>query len=154
MSAPVAINARAAVRREIGGVERLAREMAARLPRLDPDRYEVIRPPEALAHRAGHAWEQAVLPALARKARLIYSPANLAPLASRRNVVVIHDVAALRHPEWYRPAYVRYQRTLLPAIAKGARLVITVSEFSKNEIVHVLGANSDRISVVPGGVDE
>src|SRR5213082_1681120 len=29
----VAINARAAVRREIGGVERLAREMAARLPR-------------------------------------------------------------------------------------------------------------------------
>src|SRR5205814_10344068 len=96
-SAPVAINARAAVRREIGGGERLAREMAARLPRLDPERYEVIRPPEALAHRAGHAWEQAALPVLARGARLIYSPANLAPLAGQRNVVVIHDVAALRH---------------------------------------------------------
>lgn len=151
---PVAINARAAVRREIGGVERLAREMAARLPRLDPERYRVISPPRKLAHRAGHAWEQAALPLLARDAQLIYSPANLAPLASRRNVVVIHDVAALRHPEWYRPAYVRYQRALLPRIARRARLVITVSEFSKNELVEVLGADPARIAVVPNGVDE
>jgi glycosyltransferase involved in cell wall biosynthesis len=154
MSAPVAINARAAVRREIGGVERLAREMAARLPRLNPERYRVIRPPEALAHRAGHAWEQGALPLLARGARLIYSPANLAPLASRRNVVVIHDVAALRRPEWYRPAYVTYQRALLPAIAKRARHLITVSEFSKRELSEVLGAKPERISVVSNGVDE
>ena len=151
----VAINARAAARREIGGVERLSREMAARLPRMRPDRYRVIQPPAALAHRAGHVWEQAVLPVRARGASLIYSPANLAPLATgHRNVVVIHDVAALRHPDWYRPAYVAYQRALLPRIARGARLVITVSEFSKNEIVHVLGANPDRITVVPNGVDE
>ena len=154
MSAPVAINARAAVRREIGGVERLAREMAARLPRLNPERYRVISPPEALAHRAGHAWEQLALPALARGARVIYSPANLAPLASRRNAVVIHDVAALRHPEWYRPAYVAYQRALLPAIARRARLLITVSEFSKGELVEVLRADPGRIAVVPNGVDE
>jgi glycosyltransferase involved in cell wall biosynthesis len=152
VTAPVAINARAAVRREIGGVERLAREMAARLPRLDPRRYEVIRPPQALAHRAGHAWEQGVLPLQARGAKLIYSPANLAPLASSRNVVVIHDVAALRHPEWYRPAYVRYQRALLPAIAKRARHVITVSEFSQRELEEVLGAK--HVTVIPNGVDE
>ncbi len=150
----VAINARAAVRREIGGVERLSREMVERLPRLRPERYRVIRPPEALAHRAGHAWEQAALPLLARGAELIYSPANLAPLASRRNAVVIHDVAALRHPEWYRPAYVRYQRALLPAIARRARLVITVSEFSKGELIEVLGVRPERIAVVPNGVDE
>jgi glycosyltransferase involved in cell wall biosynthesis len=152
--APVAINARAAVRREIGGVERLAREMATRLPRLNPGRYRVIRPPEVLAHRAGHAWEQAALPALARGSSVIYSPANLAPLASRRNAVVIHDVAALRHPEWYRPAYVAYQRALLPAIARRARLLITVSEFSKGELVEVLKADPARVSVVPNGVDE
>jgi glycosyltransferase involved in cell wall biosynthesis len=154
MSAAVAINARAAARHEIGGVERLAREMAARLPRLRPDRYRLIQPPHALAHRAGHLWEQAVLPLQARGARLIYSPANLAPLASRRNVVVIHDVAALSHPEWYRPAYVAYQRALLPRIANGARLIITVSEFSKHELISVLHADPDRIEVVPNGVDE
>ena len=102
----VAINARAAIRAEIGGVERVAQEMVSRLPRIAPERYRVVRPPAALAHRAGHAWEQAWLPFA--RAELIYSPANLAPLASRRNVVVIHDVAALRHPEWYSRAYVAW----------------------------------------------
>src|SRR4051795_8661036 len=143
----VAINARAAVRTEIGGVERVAREMVARLPR---ERYRVYAPPPALAHRAGHLWEQLALPLV--PAQLIYSPANLAPLASRRNVVVIHDVAALRHPEWYRPAYVRYQRALLPAIARRAKHLITVSEFSKGELTDVLGADPARITVVPNGV--
>src|SRR5205085_8137197 len=95
----IAINARAAVRREIGGVERVAREMAIHLPLLAPDRYRVISPPAALAHRAGHAWEQIALPLLARPAALIYSPAHLAPLASDRNVVVISHAAPLRHPE-------------------------------------------------------
>src|ERR1051325_2474323 len=151
MSTPVVINARAAARHEIGGVERLAREMAARLPKLRPDRYRVIQPPHALAHRAGHLWEQAALPLQARKARLIYSPANLAPIASGRNVVVIHDVAALSHPERSRPAYVAYQRALLPRIAKRARLIITVSEFSKRELVDMLHADPDRIAVVPHG---
>jgi glycosyltransferase involved in cell wall biosynthesis len=154
MSAPVAINARAAARREIGGVERLAREMAVRLPRRKPGRYRVIRPPAALAHRAGHAWEQAALPLIARGAQLIYSPANLAPLESGRNVVVIHDVAALRRPEWYGRAYVAYQRALLPRIARNARLIITVSEFSKRELVEILEADPARIAVVPNGVDE
>jgi glycosyltransferase involved in cell wall biosynthesis len=150
----VAINARAAQRAEIGGVERHARELAARLPALAPGRYRVIRPRPALAHRAGHAWEQGWLPLAARDCRLILSPANLAPLASRRNVVVIHDVAALRHPEWYGRAYAAWQRALLPALARRARLVLTVSEFSKGEIVAVLGAPAERVEVVPGGVAE
>jgi glycosyltransferase involved in cell wall biosynthesis len=152
--APVVINGRAAARHEIGGVERVARELARRLPELRPDRYRVVAPRPALAHRAGHAWEQAALPLLARNAELIFSPANLAPVASRRNVVLIHDAAALRHPEWYSPSYVRWQRALLPRIARRARQVITVSEFSRRELAEVLGVARDRIAVVPNGVDD
>jgi glycosyltransferase involved in cell wall biosynthesis len=150
----VAINGRAAVREQIGGVERFAREMAHRLPALRPERYRVIRPPSALAHAAGHAWEQGVLPVRASRCALTYSPANLAPVASRRNVVVIHDVAALRHPDAYSKAYAAYQRVMLPAIARRARLVITVSEFSKRELIEVLGAPPDRVEVIPAGVAE
>ncbi|HWE33514.1 MAG TPA: glycosyltransferase family 1 protein [Solirubrobacteraceae bacterium] len=149
---PVAINARAAVRAELGGVERYAREMARRLPEHDPTRYSVIRPPATLAHKAGHAWEQVTLP-LMSDARLIYSPATLAPLVSKRNVVVIHDAAAWRHPEAYSSAFVAYQRAMLPALAKRARLVITVSEFSRAELVEVLRVSEARIAVVPEGVD-
>ncbi len=152
--APVAINARAAVRAEIGGVERLAREMAVRLPALAPDRYRVIRPPGALAHRAGHLWEQVLLPARAAGSALIYSPANLAPALARGNVVVIHDGAALRHPEAYSKAYVAYQRALLPVLARRARIVITVSEFSRGELIELLGADPERVRVIPEGVDQ
>jgi glycosyltransferase involved in cell wall biosynthesis len=150
----VAINARAAIRLEIGGVERLAREMTRRLPALRPDRYRVIRPPAGLAHRAGHAWEQAVLPLQAARAAALYSPANLAPVRYRRNVLVIHDVASLRHPEAYSRPYVEYQRRLLPRLARCARALITVSEFSRGDLVEVLGASPERVTVIPEGVDE
>jgi glycosyltransferase involved in cell wall biosynthesis len=150
----VVVNARAAARREIGGVERVARALADELPRLRPDVYRVITPPGALAHRAGHLWEQALLPLQARGARAVLSPANLAPLALRaRNVVLIHDAAALRHPEWYGRAYVAWQRALLPRIARSAGLVLTVSEFSKGELIDVLGAPPERVVVVGNGVD-
>src|SRR5436189_694004 len=142
-SPPVVINSRAAVRSEIGGVERVAREMVSRLPRLAPGRYRVVRPP------AGQLGEQAYLPLV--RAELIYSPANLAPVASGRNVVVIHDTAALRHPEWYSRPYVAWQRAVLPRIARRARLVITVSDFSRREIEDVLGVTG---TVIPNGVGE
>jgi glycosyltransferase involved in cell wall biosynthesis len=144
----IALNARAAARPELGGVERWARGLAARLPALGG--YEVVRPPATLSHRAGHAWEQLVLPARARKAGLLLNPANLAPLVFPRNAVVIHDAAALRHPGWYSPLYGRWQRGVLPVIAKRARIVITVSEFSRREIAELLHVDAH---VVPGGVD-
>jgi GT2 family glycosyltransferase/glycosyltransferase involved in cell wall biosynthesis len=151
--APVVIDARAAARREIGGVERVATEMATRLPQLRPDRYAVMRPPSAFAHRAGHVWEQGLLPAVARNAQVLYCPANLAPAASRRSVVVIHDLAALRHPEWYSPPYASYQRRILPLLARRARRVIAPSEFSRREVAEGLGLDPERIAVVPNGVD-
>jgi glycosyltransferase involved in cell wall biosynthesis len=153
-SAPVVIDARAAARIEIGGVERVAIEMSARLPRLAPGRYRVIRPPTALAYKAGHLWEQAALPIAARSARVIYCPANLAPLASRRTVVLMHDLAALSHPEWYSKPYVAYQRRMIPLIARRAARLITPSGFSRRELVDGLGIDPRRVSVVPNGVDE
>lgn len=152
--APVVIDARVAARREIGGVERVTLEMARRLPRLSPDRYAVARPPRALAYRAGHLWEQALLPLMARSARLIYCPANLAPVASRRTVLLIHDLAPLRYPGWYSRAFAAYQARLLPLLAGRARRIIVPSEFSRGELIEVLGLPGDRISVVPNGVDE
>ena len=151
LSAPVVIDARAAARPELGGVERWARELSARLPALRPGRYAVARPPAALSHRAGHAWEQGWLPLAARGAQWLLCPANLAPLAARNTAVVIHDAAPLREPGWYSDLYVRWQRFVLPRVARRARLVITVSEFSRDELRELLGVDA---AVVPGGVDE
>src|SRR6188472_1192718 len=151
---PIAIDARAAARPELGGVERWARELSARLPGLRPGRYAILAPRPRLVHRAGHAWEQAVLPARAARlgASALLCPANVAPLAFRRTVVVLHDAAVLRHPAWYSRAYAAWQRRLLPAVARRALHVVTVSEFSRGELSVLLGLDPARISVIPGGV--
>lgn len=153
LDTPVVIDARAAARMEIGGVERVAIEMSARLPALTPGRYGVLKPPTALAYKAGHLWEQAVLPAVARRASVIYCPANLAPVASRKTVVLMHDLAALSHPEWYSKPYVAYQRRVIPLLARRAVRLVTPSEFSRRELVDGLEIDPQRISVVPNGVD-
>jgi glycosyltransferase involved in cell wall biosynthesis len=147
-----ALDARAAARPELGGVERWARELSTRLPRLGD--WEVLAPRPRLVHRAGHAWEQSALPWRARRADALLCPANVAPLAHPRTVVVIHDAAALRNPGWYSRSFVAWQRALLPRLARRALHVLTVSEFSKAELVELLGADPGRITVVPGGVGE
>ena len=155
LGGPVVLDARAAARPELGGVERWARELERRLPALRPGGYAVARPPAAHVHRPGHLWEQAVLPARAARARArwLLCPANLAPVAWPRTAVVLHDAAPLREPGWYSSAYVAFQRVVLPLIARRARLVITVSDFSRRELVQLVRLDPGRIAVVPGGVD-
>ena len=141
------------MRREIGGVERWARELSNRLPQLRTERYTVIRPPARLAHRAGQAWEQLALPLAARGSELLLSPANLAPLAGRGNVVVIHDVAPFREPDWFGRAYGAWHRALIPRIARRARLLITPSEFVRDELVELFGLDPGRVRAIAPGVD-
>ena len=110
---PILLNARAATRPTITGVERWTAEVIARLHHRDPGRYRVVVPPRWARRRlAAQTWEQVALPALARHigAPLVFSPANLAPLAWPRNVVVMHDAAVLREPEAYSRAYVAWHR--------------------------------------------
>ena len=84
---------------------------------------------------------------------MLYCPANLAPAVSSRTVVVINDLAALRHPGWYSPVYASYQQQILPLLARRARLVIAPSDFSRHELCDGLGLDPERIAVVPHGVD-
>jgi len=67
-------------------------------------------------------------------------------------VVTIHDVSFERHPEFFDPAECfRLKLTVRRAI-KTARRIITVSEFSKQEIVHFLGVPEQKVEVIYNGV--
>ncbi len=155
---PLLLNARAAARPTITGVERYAREVIARLVALAPERYSVVAPRPRMRRGVarGHAWEQLGLPAgaAARRAALLYSPANLAPLAWPRNVVVVHDAAILREPGAYSPAYRAWHGALGLAAARRALAVVTVSRFSRDELIELGGLPAERIVVIAPGVDE
>jgi glycosyltransferase involved in cell wall biosynthesis len=136
-------------------VERWTDEVVGRLERLAPDRYIVAQPrPRARRRMLAQTWEQVALPAQAARLRaaLVFSPANLAPLAWPRNVLVMHDAAVLREPEAYSRAYRAWHARAGLACARRAVAVITVSEFSRRELVELGGLDPSRLTVIPGGV--
>ncbi len=101
------------------------------------------------------AWEQTMLPSILQKdgIDLLHSPAYVAPLFATIPVVVtIPDVIAFLHPKLCRFANRVHFRLFLPAVAKRARRIITVSETSKRDIMRVLSVSGDRIDVVANGV--
>jgi glycosyltransferase involved in cell wall biosynthesis len=155
-TAPIVLNCRVAVRPTITGVERWTLEVSRRLHALDPERYLIARP-AAWAHSgpAGHAWEQFALPTLAlrHRATTIFSPANLAPLAWPGNVIVVHDAAVLRQPAAYSRSYRAWHKEIGLTAARRARAVVTVSEFSRRELIELGGLDPGRLTVIGGGVD-
>ena len=154
-SPPIVLNRRAATRLTITGVERWTAEVVGRLRLLAPERYVVTQPPRRAQRRElAQAWEQLALPARAAhlRAALVFSPANLAPLAWPRNVVVMHDAAVLREPQAYSRAYRLWHGRAGLACARRALAVITVSEFSRRELTDLAGIAPSRLQVIPGGV--
>jgi glycosyltransferase involved in cell wall biosynthesis len=69
-------------------------------------------------------------------------------------VVTVHDLAVLRHPEWFNRWTRTYSSVALPRVVRAARRVIAVSEFTKRELVELLAVPENRISVVPNGVED
>ena len=104
----------------------------------------------------GTFWEQRTLArALARDAvDVLFSPAYSTPLLTHvPRVVALHDVSFAAHPEWFAWREGVRRRVLARRSAVAAKAVITISEFSKAEIVRLFGTSASRIHVVPPGID-
>jgi glycosyltransferase involved in cell wall biosynthesis len=102
----------------------------------------------------GTAWEQLTLPRLVRQsgADLLFSPAYTAPLfCPAPTVVAIHDVSFAAHPEWFSWREGWRRRTLARLSARRARRVLTISQFSKSEIVTRFGLDPAKIEVAYPG---
>ena len=111
--------------------------------------------PDGSESTGGTLWEQMVLPALAREAgaAVLFAPAYSGPvLPSMPMVVAIHDVSFAAHPEWFAWREGARRRTVVQLAARAAARVITISEFSKREIVSHLGIDESKVVVVYPGV--
>ena len=133
----------------ITGVQRYLLEILTRIP---SDHLRQIAPHYPLSGARAHLWEQTVLP-LRTRGRLLWSPSNTGPLAVRHQVVTIHDVVPLDHPEWLNPRFAAWYRFLIPRLARRVRHVIAVSDFTRQRLIAHSGISADRISVIHCGVD-
>ncbi len=112
-------------------------------------------PLRLLPGSGGTLWEQTRLPIAARQDALdvFFAPAYSAPLMlSVPFVVTVHDLSFVAHPEWFRPREGARRRWLTRWSARHARVVLTVSDFSRGEIIARLGVTPSRVRTVRHGV--
>ena len=90
-----------------------------------------------------------------RGADVLHCPTFRGPFRARAPLVVtVHDLAVLRHPEWFNRWTAAYSRLAVPRVVRAAARVIAVSEFTKRELVDLLAVPPERIRVVPNAVDD
>jgi len=116
----------------------------------------VVRPP-ARHPLLFYLWNQwSLRRALHRYAPdVFFSPDGFMPLnLSCPSVITIHDVAHKPYPNAIGFAQRTYYRYFIPRFLEEAQYVITVSEFSKREILKYYQVDADKIRVVYNGVGE
>ena len=109
----------------------------------------------ALAGAGGTRWEQATLPAALRRARpdVLFAPGYTSPLLCPAPVALaVHDVSFAAHPEWFQRREGLRRHLLTRLAARRARVVLTLSAFSQDEIVRYLGVDRSRVRVIPLGL--
>jgi glycosyltransferase involved in cell wall biosynthesis len=73
--------------------------------------------------------------------------------APGRLVVTVHDLSFEHHPEWMAFHDRLPFRTFVPRAVRRADAVITVSEWTREDILETYGIPSERVVVTPNGVD-
>jgi len=69
------------------------------------------------------------------------------PLCPARVVVSVHDIAYERYPQFFTPGEVARFRALVPPTIRKAAAVLTLSEYSKRDIVRRYNVPPDKITV-------
>jgi glycosyltransferase involved in cell wall biosynthesis len=102
------------------------------------------------------AWEQVIAPSVLLRDRpdVLLCPLNVVPLLSPcPSVVTVHDLAFLRF-DLHKRAKRRYLSALTRLSVKRAAHVITVSEFTRREVLDLLEVDPDKVTAIPNGRDE
>jgi len=144
----------------LSGVQRFAMETTRALQARDPS-YELLTPqgggifwPGAreIGLRGGQGWEQFDLPR-AVAGGLLVNLGNTGPILAQRQLVVIHDAGVFATPEAYSPMFCLWYKFLQARLIRRGAAIITVSEFSRQEILRHLPARPAQVRVMSEGAD-
>jgi len=131
------------------GVERYSRQIVAIWEKFKY-RYKILVP--AYAPRSYlRLWEQAL--SFRDHKDLIWCPANTGPLLYRNKVLTLHDGAAISNPEWFRRKTGFWRKIEVPKLIESSLIIITVSDFSKENLCRHTDVDPDRIRRIYNGID-
>ncbi|MCU5459090.1 glycosyltransferase family 4 protein [Bacillus cereus] len=153
---------------KITGVQRVAHEIVKQLDNVNAGMEIIILVPKNTVQRIeigfknikikeigflkGHLWEQLELP-LYTMNDLLINFCNTAPLFKKNQIVYIHDAAVYSRPTGYSKNFVRWYKFLYLCTSKFSRKIITVSNFSKDDLIKHLPNLKDKITVSHIAVD-
>src|SRR5690606_18120767 len=86
----------------------------------------------------GQLWEQVTLPLVARDGVLV-NFCNRAPLLKSEQIVFVHDASVVSAPQGFSLLFQASYRAMYAALRGRTRGIVTVSEYSKQELLHRLG---------------
>jgi glycosyltransferase involved in cell wall biosynthesis len=154
------VNARF-LNKRITGIERYALEESYELKEKYPDTIFVTH--KGVIHEkeadelgvieygilTGHLWEQLelLLYCTRQNDAELLCLMNTGPIGYKNKKTVIHDLAFLRHPEWYSKRARIFFKLIVTNTIKTSKELIAVSDFTKNEILDLIGFEEDKIIV-------
>lgn len=130
------------------GVQRVLLELLKLMPDV-----QQVKPEGRVPGPVGHAWDQFVLPLKIPKGSLLWSPSNIGPLAVRKQVVTLHDLATFESPEGFSTSFRAAYNFIIPRLLPRVEGVITVSEFTRQRAIERFGLDPARIHAIPLGIN-
>lgn len=119
-----------------------ARAHPRTIVRLIRTAHPLVRIPLALPLRAGRD-----------RLDVLLSHVNRPPVAPCPVVTLVHDVAFARFPRTFSTYERLYMNRTIPASIRRSEAIVTVSAFTRDEIVALYGVPRERITVASNGVD-
>ncbi|MFH1225982.1 MAG: glycosyltransferase family 1 protein [bacterium] len=86
---------------------------------------------------------------------VLFVPAHTMPLIHpKKTIITLHDIGFAKHPELYSKKDLAYHRWATKFALRCAFLILTISEFTKREIVEVYKIKPEKIKVIYLGYDK
>jgi glycosyltransferase involved in cell wall biosynthesis len=105
-------------------------------------------PVQAVGRHQGHLWEQLDL-ALFSRGRSLLNLCNTAPMFKREQAVVIHDAGVFSVPQAFSAGFRLAYKVIHRGLVRSGAQILTVSEFSRSDLLRHLPFAQDRIQVLP-----
>lgn len=148
---------------KITGSQRFAIEISKQLKKFEPEKFVFVAPKnivhkdlakeldaKIIGFNSGHIWEQIDLPLYLKKngSPLLLNLVNTAPIFYKNKITTIHDVVWKTFSYAVSRKFYLWYSFLVPNIAKSSKSLITVSNFSRNDISKKLNIDKNKFIVV------
>lgn len=152
---------------QVTGVQRFAIEISLRLKELLKDEVLFVSP-NGIVHSEiakrldvqivgkcqGYIWEQFELPRYLRRngSPMLLNLCSMAPFNYPNNIITVHDITFERYPKTFATSFRTFYHFMIPLLCRKAKMIITVSNFSRDEIASFYNLDKEKIIVIYNAV--